>query len=150
MSGGAAANLLAPESLLFLAAIIMAASFAKGVTTMGLNLIGVPVIAIFFDVQTAIVATSIPKFLSDIYMGMEARDGAERSLLRGVAAFAAAGAVAVAGATFLLASLADRSLSLVLGACVIAFVILQLLPSPRLSRPVTAEPGAWHSELPRA
>ncbi|MGD9869372.1 MAG: TSUP family transporter [Hyphomicrobiales bacterium] len=130
MNGGVTANLLTLESLLLLAAITAAASFVKGVTTMGLNLIGVPVIAIFFDVQTAIVATSIPKFLSDIYMGLEARDGAESSTPKGMAEFAIAGAVAVAGATFLLASLANRSLSFVLGAFVIAFVVLQLLPKP--------------------
>ncbi|MEC9369272.1 MAG: sulfite exporter TauE/SafE family protein [Pseudomonadota bacterium] len=130
MTGGVGATLLNAESLLLLVAIAAAASFAKGVTTFGLNLIGVPAIATLFDVQTAVVVTLLPKFLSDIYMAWESRDGASREAIHGVAAFAISGSVAVACATFLLASLANRSLTLILGAFVLFFVLLQLSPRP--------------------
>ena len=122
------AHLLSPVALVVLFAITYTASFAKGVTTMGLNLLSVPLIATVFGVQTAVVSMLLPKILSDAFMAFEARGDRSSSLVRSIIPFACSGAVAVGAATLLLAKIADRMLSIILGASVIVFVGLQMLP----------------------
>lgn len=55
-------------------AIAAIAGLAKDVTTMRLNLLGTPLIATFFDVQTAVVCLFASKLLSDVFMMIEAKD----------------------------------------------------------------------------
>ena len=114
--------------------VILAAAFVaaivKGVTTMGLGLIAVPVIALFLDVQTAVLSLFISKFVSDAAMLVESkRDLAWRSSLR-LASFVGAGAIAIPVATYLLANLHGRWLQIFLGASILVFVAYQLSPRP--------------------
>lgn len=116
------------SALLLLFAITYVASFAKGVTTMGLNLVGVPLIATTFDVKTAVVAMLLPKIMSDAFMALEARENHSLTLLRSISSFAYSGAIAVAVATLALARMPDRALAVILGIGVIVFVALQMVP----------------------
>ena len=121
------------DDLAALAVILPAAfvgAFAKGVTTIGLTLIAVPIIALFLDVQTAILSLFLSKFLSDAVMLLEAkRTLAWRSALR-LVAFIAAGAIAIPAATFVLATAPGPWLNLFLGLSIFVFIAYQLLPRP--------------------
>jgi uncharacterized membrane protein YfcA len=117
------------------------AAIVKGVTTMGLGLIAVPAIALFLDVQTAVLSLFISKFVSDVAMLVESkRDLAWRSSLR-LRSFVVAGAIAIPVATYLLATLQGKWLHIFLGASILAFVAYQLSPRP-IVIPVRHE-GPW-------
>lgn len=122
---------IAPDSLAALVIIFVAAlagAFVKGVTTMGLALIAVPIIALILDVQTAILSLFLSKFLSDITMLYESKRGlAWRSSFR-LGPFIVAGIIAIPGATFLLAKAAGPWLYVVLGVSILLFVAYQLRP----------------------
>lgn len=114
--------------------IIVAASFVaaivKGVTTMGLGIVGVSVIAAFIDVQTAILSLFGAKCVSDIVMMFESKRMLSWRLVWRLRWFAIAGFVAVTIATYLLANLPGRVLFIVLGAAIVGFIFLQLRTKP--------------------
>ena len=122
-----------PDNLISIGVILAAAflgAFIKGVTTMGLNLIAVPVIALFLDVQTAVLSVFLSKFLSDILMLVQSKKGFTwRSSLR-LSSFIISGAIAIPAATYLLANATGRWLDLFLGFSILAFVAYQLHPRP--------------------
>lgn len=130
-----------PLAMSLILAAAFVAAIVKGVTTMGLGLIAVPVIALFLDVQTAVLSLFISKFVSDVAMLAESkRDLAWRSSLR-LASFVAAGAIAIPVATYLLANLQGKWLHIFLGASILGFVAYQLSPRP-IVIPVRHE-GPW-------
>lgn len=113
--------------------IVVAASigaFVKGVTTMGLALIAVPIIALFLDVQTAILSLFLSKMLSDLTMLLESKRGLEWQSSWRLASFALGGAIAIPIATLVLAKAKDQWLYLVLGLTIVIFVVYQMHPRP--------------------
>lgn len=106
------------------------AAVVKGVTTMGLGLVGVTVIAMFMDVQTAVLSMFAAKFVSDAIMLFESKRGHDWRLIWRLRWFAGSGIAAVAAATYLLANLPSHVLLLILGATIIAFIALQARREP--------------------
>lgn len=106
------------------------AAFVKGVTTMGLGLVGVPAIAAFLDVQTAVLSLFAAKFVSDGVMMYESKRDFEWRRAFRLRWFVIGGLIAVFSATYLLASLPSNVLYLILGVSVVAFILLQLRNKP--------------------
>lgn len=101
---------------------------AKGVTGLGLPLIAVPVLAGFLGVERAVVIMVIPGFVSNVWMVWAYRKEALES--RDLASYCIASVFGAALGTWLLASLDERVLSLLLAAWVgIYFVIRMVNPA---------------------
>jgi uncharacterized membrane protein YfcA len=121
---------LAPIVVILFAAFMAGA--VKGITTMGLGLIAVPIIALFLDVQTAVLSLFASKFLSDVVMLLDSKqDLAWRSALRMVS-FVVSGAIAIPVATYLLATLSGKYLQVFLALTILGFVMGQLSSTPKL------------------
>jgi len=135
---------LPPDSGWTVAVIVAAAflgAFVKGVTTLGLALLAVPLISLVLDVQTAVLSLFLSKFLSDVAMLLNSKKELSWRLSRRVMAFMLAGAVAIPVATVLLSSAKGPGLYLFLAASILVFIGSQL----RAARPPSAGPphGGW-------
>jgi len=123
------------ESLAIMALAIGAGAFVKGVIGVGLPVIAVPVLAIFFGVPKSIALLLVPILLTNgwqIFQYRKAR--AEAWFLPWLLATAVPGILA---GTWLLTRLPERQLSMALGAIVICYIALRLLhPSFSISRSV--------------
>jgi len=100
----------------------------KGVTTMGLGLIAVPIVALFLDVQTAVLTLFASKFLSDAVMLLESRGCIPWQSTLKLAWFMLSGAIAIPAATYVLASLSGKYLDVFLAVTILGFVVWQLSP----------------------
>jgi len=119
-------NELGAIFLILIAAFV--AGLVKGITTMGLGLIAIPIIAIFLDVQTAVLSLFVSKFLSDAVLLVESKQGiAWRSAL-GLSPFVVSGALAIPVATYLLAKASGRWLQVFLALTILGFVLYQVFP----------------------
>jgi uncharacterized membrane protein YfcA len=132
-------NELAAIGLILAAAFV--AGLVKGITTMGLGLIAVPIIAVFLDVQTAVLSLFASKFLSDVAMLAESKRDLEWRRAFRLAPFIACGALAIPIATYVLANAPGRALSILLALSIIAFVLYQLVPT--LPREAPAHERRW-------
>jgi uncharacterized protein len=115
-------------------AMIVVATFVgavvKGVTTIGLAMIAVPLIALLLDVQTAVLSIFLSRILSDIAMLLESRRGFAWGLALRLRSFIAAGAIGVAGGTYLLSTLSGPWLHVFLGVTILVFVLHQAYGRP--------------------
>ena len=115
-------------------ALIVAASFlgavVKGVTTIGLALIAVPLIALLLDVQTAVLSIFLSRILSDIALLFEARGGYDLALVLRLGTFIVAGAIGVVAGTYLLSTLSGPWLNVFLGMTILIFVCHQAYGRP--------------------
>lgn len=115
-------------------AAILLAGFAKGVTGIGLPVIGVPImVALYGDLRAVLLVTVFATALSDIPFVVQ---GAKHA--RGVsflAGFIGAGLVGVVLGTYLLVAIRPAILTFVLALVLIVFVAVQWLGKmPRMSR----------------
>ncbi len=129
-----------PLVVIFLA--IALGSFAKGLTGIGLPLIGIPIVAGFLGVQHAVVVMTIPVFLSNVWIVWAYRRRfTEIPNLKPALAAAAAGA---AIGTYVLASLDDGILRYMLIVWIAAYLANLLLnPDFRL----TGAAARWASPV---
>lgn len=112
-----------PVVIIFLA--IALGAFAKGLTGIGLPLIGIPVLAGFLGAEHAVVVMTIPVFVSNIWIVWSYRKLAVS--IPGLPLALAAAAVGTVFGTYTLASLDDRTLSYILIGWIAAYLANLLL-----------------------
>jgi uncharacterized protein len=113
-----------PESLVIIFAALAIGSFAKGMTGLGLPPVSIAILAVFFGVEHAIVVTTIPVAFSNIQIVWMWR--ARIREVPQVWAPLAAAACGVALGTWVLVSLDERMLTIVLTVW-IAFYLLTVI-----------------------
>lgn len=126
-------SIFEPHAVVPLIVIVAASFFAaivKGVTTMGLGLVGVTIIAAYLDVQTAVLSMFTAKFMSDAMMLLDAKRAHGWKLTWRLRWFATVGILGVLVASYFLANLPAKALYLILGITVIGFSLLQLRKRP--------------------
>lgn len=120
-----------------------AGAFVKGVTTLGLALLAVPLISLFLDVQTAILSLFLSKFLSDVAMLANSKRGLSWRLSRRIVAFVLVGSASIPVATLLLAAAKGPWLYLFLAASILAFIGFQSRPVRAAREAVEARGWTW-------
>lgn len=127
--------------------VIVAAAFAgafvKGVTTLGLALLAVPLISLFLDVQTAVLSLFLAKFLSDVAMLAHSKKELPWRLSRRVGSFVAVGLMSIPLATALLSTAKGPWLNLFLAASILVFVGSQLRPVRPGPRTIAKRRRSW-------
>jgi uncharacterized membrane protein YfcA len=113
-----------PQTVAIIVAAVTFGSFVKGATGQGLPLIAIPVIATFAGVEVAIVVMAIPGLVTNAWLLWRHRSHYRAT--RDLPALLVMGALGAVIGTFLLQSLDERVLSLVLAAmiCLYAFVFV--------------------------
>lgn len=121
---------------------VAVAAFVKGAIGFGFPTLGTPLLALFVDVKTAFLVLIVPNIVMD---GMQfVRSGAQAATARRLLPLVASGAVGMVLGTHFLAMLSARTVMLILGAFILAFVALSVMRlTPRL--PPRWEP--WASPL---
>ncbi|HEU4368247.1 MAG TPA: sulfite exporter TauE/SafE family protein [Methylomirabilota bacterium] len=116
-----------------------AAAFVKGSIGFGFPTLGTPLLSLLVDVKTAFLVLIVPNIVMD---GLQfVRGGAPRATVRRMLPLVAFGAVGTVIGTHLLAMLASRTVMLILGGFILAFVALNATRlAPRL--PPRWEPWA--------
>ena len=112
-----------PVIIIFLA--IALGSFAKGLTGIGLPLVGIPVVAGFLGVQHAVVVMTIPVFVSNVWIVWAYRERLRE--IPGLPMALGAAAAGVLVGTTILATLDDRVLTYMMIAWIAAYLINLLL-----------------------
>jgi uncharacterized protein len=122
-----------------LALAVAAAAFVKGAIGFGFPTLGTPLLTLLVDVKTAFLVLIIPNIVMD---GIQfARRGAPRATIRRMASLVVFGAIGTVLGTRLLVAMSSRTVMLVLGGFILAFVALNVMRlSPRL--PAGWEPWA--------
>lgn len=118
---------------------VAAAAFVKGAIGFGFPTLGTPLLTLLVDVKTAFLVLIVPNIVMD---GIQfVRAGATRATVRRMLPIVVLGAAGTVVGTHLLAMLAARTVMLILGAFILAFVALSVARlSPRL--PARWEPWA--------
>ena len=121
--------------LVLVALAVAASAFVKGSIGFGFPTIGTPLLSLLVDVKTAYLVLIVPNIVMD---GLQfVRSGAPQVTIRRMRSLVAFGAVGMVIGTHLLAVLDSRTVMLILGVFILAFVALSLTPvAPRL-------PPAW-------
>jgi len=114
-----------------LALAVAVAAFVKGAIGFGFPTLGTPLLALVVDVKTAFLVLIVPNIVMD---GLQfVRSGALRVSARRLLPLVATGAVGMVLGTRLLAMLSARTVMLILGGFILAFVALSVTRlSPRL------------------
>jgi uncharacterized membrane protein YfcA len=106
-----------PAELVLLVGALALAGLAKGVTGMGLPLFATPILATVLGARTAVVVMSIPIFVSNLLLIIDARDSLP--VVRRIWPIALAGAAGVIVGLNLLVRIDQNVLSLVIAALVV-------------------------------
>ena len=114
-----------PVIIIFLA--IALGAFAKGLTGIGLPLVGIPVVAGFLGVQHAVVVMTIPVFVSNVWIVWAYRERSRE--IPGLPMALAAAAAGVSVGTYVLATLDERVLTYIMIGWIAAYLINLLLNS---------------------
>ena len=124
---------------LLVALAVAAAAFVKGAIGFGFPTLGTPLLTLLVDVKTAFLVLIVPNVVMD---GLQfVRSGARRATVRRMTPVVVFGAGGVVVGTHLLAVLTSRTVMLILGGFILAFVVLSVTRlSPRL--PPRWEPWA--------
>jgi uncharacterized membrane protein YfcA len=114
-----------------LALAVAAAAFVKGAIGFGFPTLGTPLLALVVDVKTAFLVLIVPNIVMD---GLQfVRSGAQGVTARRLLPLVATGAIGMVLGTHLLAMLSARTVMLILGSFILAFVALSVTRlSPRL------------------
>lgn len=105
----------------------------KGATGAGVPILAVPLIALFYDIQTAVVVMTLPSLLANVLQAWRYRAHLPEAGFAG--RMAVSGVLGAALGTVLLAHVAQRLLLLAVAGLVLAFVGFRLLrPGWQLSR----------------
>lgn len=114
------------------AVVVLLASIVKGAIGFGFPTLGTPLLALFVDVKTAVVVLLLPNIVMDAVQA--SRRGDLVLTARRFALLVLCGAVGTIVGTHLLAVLSARTATLILGATVVAFVLLNATRwAPRVS-----------------
>lgn len=113
------------------AVIVLLAGVVKGAIGFGFPTLGTPLLALFVDVKTAVVVLILPNIVMDAVQA--SRRGDLVATVRRFALLVLCGAVGTIVGTHLLAALSTRTATLILGATVVSFVLLNATRwAPRL------------------
>lgn len=123
---------IAFSSIVVVMLALAAGSFVKGITGMGLPLIGVPVIASFLGVEHAVVVMVIPGIVTNAWLLWIHR--AQAAAARNLPALLVAGTVGMVFGTWILSVVSERVLSLILAAAIGGYLVTLLL-HPRFTLP---------------
>lgn len=126
----------AAPGLILAALALLLGGVLKGATGAGAPIIAVPVIALFFDVQTAVVTLLVPNLLSNVIQGWRYRAHLPQGHLPW--SFAGAGLAGALLGSVMLAKAAPRLLLLMVAAVVFLYIAFRL-----------ARPG-WRLAMRRA
>ena len=112
---------------------MLLAAVVKGAIGFGFPTLGTPLLALFVDVKTAVALLIVPNIVMDAIQA--SRRGALVATVRRFAFLVLGGAVGTIVGTAMLAVLATRTATLVLGATIVLFVLLNATRwSPRVPR----------------
>ena len=100
------------------------AMLAKSATGLGYPLIAIPILAPLIGIETAVAVVTLPNAVANVLVGWRTRHA--RSETRDVLVLTATSALGAVAGTFVLVSLPERPLLIVLAACVLAFVVRSL------------------------
>jgi uncharacterized protein len=111
--------------------VVLLAAFIKGAIGFGFPTLGTPLLSLVMDVKAAVVVLILPNIVMD---GLQfARRGAPMATVRRFAVLLLFGAVGTVVGTRLLVALSSRTATLILGAFILAFVMLNVTgPAPRV------------------
>jgi uncharacterized membrane protein YfcA len=115
-------------------AAVLLAGFAKGVTGMGLPIIGVPIlVALYGDLRAVLLVTIVSTALSDVPFVMRGASRWREALF--LVGFVVAGLIGVVLGTHLLVTIRPQVLTLVLACALTVFILIQWLGKmPRIDR----------------
>jgi len=100
--------------------------FAKGVTGIGGPMFAIPVLASFMGVEYAVAVIAIPTLVANAWLLWTNR-GARSTVRRYLVPFLIAGTVGIVAGVWILVSVDDRAVSLVLALAVIGYIIWYLV-----------------------
>ena len=107
-----------------MAAVVLGAAFVKGAIGFGFPSLGTPLLSLVVDVKTAVVVLIVPNIVMD---GIQfVRRGAPLASARRLGVLLAAGALGMVLGTRALALLSPRAATMILGAFVLCFVVLNV------------------------
>lgn len=139
------------ETLLVLAAVALG-FFAKGITGIGGPMFAIPVLASLLGVEYAVAVIAIPTVLANIWLLWEHR-GASSTVRSYLIPMLAAGTVGIFLGVWILVSIDDRWLSLILAVTVIGYIVwylanprfkLEAASARRLAAPAGLVAGGLH------
>lgn len=108
-------------------------SVAKAVTGLGLPLIGIPIISAWLGVETAVVIMALPTAATNLWLIWSLREG--RHEFRGMWPLYITSGIGTIAGTYLLTSISERAITLLVAVIVFGFIALRLLqPEFRLDR----------------
>lgn len=137
------------QSLLIIVLALGAGGIVKGATGMGLPMVAMPILVTFLPIPHAIAVVSMPIVITNLWQMMQLRHALDGS--RFLVPLIAAGAVGVVIGTWMLTSVPERAMSLVLGILLLAYAAMRVtrpdfvLPrklGDRLAAPVGLGAGA--------
>lgn len=122
------------------AVVVFLAAILKGAISFGFPTVATPVLALFIDVKTAVAVLVVPNIVMD---GIQARRrGSLGATARRLAVLLVFGGIGTVLGTRLLIALSSRTATMVLGAVVLTFVVLN---ATRFSPRVPADWERWLS-----
>ena len=113
------------ESLIIIFAAFALGGILKGATGAGAPVLAIPVMAIYFDLPFAVTVYSIPNLAPNLWQSWAFRK--DRLSLGFVAPFVVAGALGAAIGTYMLTSISNEILSLVLAGAIGLYIVFRLL-----------------------
>lgn len=124
---------MSAEQILMMALALGGGGLVKGATGMGLPIVALPILATFLNVPHAVAVVCIVAIFTNAWQAWHFRADQEASGFF-LPRLVVAGAVGAAIGTWLLTSLPERALSLVLGLLLVAYIALRLA-NPRFVLP---------------
>lgn len=115
---------MAIESLVVIVAALLLGTIGKAITGFGLPLLAVPVMAVFIDVQTAVVVMTLPATVSNVWLLWEFRKSA--ASIPGLAPAIIAGLAGIVVGAWLLKTLDPAIMALALSAWIGVYLVTQI------------------------
>lgn len=135
--------------IVFLA--IALGSLSKAITGLGLPLVAIPIISVWLGVETAVVIMALPTMVTNLWLIWSLREG--RHEFAGLWPLYVLSAIGTVVGTYLLTSISERAITLVVAIIVFGFIALRLLQPDfqierglfrRLAAPIGAVIGVVH------
>ena len=115
---------MSPTELIVVGVASAVAMVAKSATGLGYPLVAIPMVAAFTGVETAVVVVTLPNAAANVLVGWRTRHA--RSETRDVFTLTATSALGAVVGTFVLVSVPERPLLIVLAVSVLMFVVRSL------------------------
>ncbi|WP_126425805.1 sulfite exporter TauE/SafE family protein [Brevibacillus marinus] len=133
---------ITPTEAMMAAAALLLAGLAKGISGMGLPVVAIPILAVLFDLQTAIAVTLVSTLATDVLMLV--RLPKSWSVVSHALLLAIFGVCGIVIGSLILLSLNQLILSAILGVVILAFVVTSccsILPAVKRRRWLDAAVG---------